>query len=149
MSRRIIETLLRKLTGFCRGKRRIPLPLLGTVRAGFGLPPREALLGGLSLDEYLVRRPEASFLLKVSGDSMNGEGILPGDLVIVERGREAKTGDVVVAQVDGEWTMKYFTRAKNGAVRLESANPKYPPLEARKEMTIAGVVRAVVRKYHL
>ena len=66
-----------------------------------------------------------------------------------ERGREPRAGDVVVAQVDGEWTMKYFTRTKSGAVVLESANPKYPPIRAREELKIAGIVSAVVRKYHL
>ena len=80
---------------------------------------------------------------------MTGEGIMPGDLVIVERGREPRPGDVVVAQVDGEWTMKYFTRTKSGAVVLESANPRYPPIRAREELKIAGIVTAVVRKYHL
>jgi repressor LexA len=51
--------------------------------------------------------------------------------------------------VDGEWTMKYFTRTKSGAVVLESANPKYPPIRAKEELKIAGIVSAVVRKYHL
>jgi len=130
-------------------RRDFALPLVGAVQAGFPTPSEEELRDLVSLDEYLVTKPEASFLLRVSGDSMTGEGIMPGDLVIVERGREPKTGDVVVAQVDGEWTMKYFTRAKGGAVVLESANPKYPPIRAREELKIAGIVSAVVRKYHL
>ena len=136
--------------GFLRPVRRdFALPLVGAVQAGFPTPSGEELRDLVSLDEYLVTKPEASFLLRVSGDSMTGEGIMPGDLVIVERGREPKTGDVVVAQVDGEWTMKYFTRTKGGAVVLESANPKYPPIRAREELKIAGIVSAVVRKYHL
>ncbi len=121
-------------------RRDFALPLVGAIQAGFPTPSEEGL-------RDLV--PEASFLLRVSGDSMTGEGIMPGDLVIVERGREPRAGDVVVAQVDGEWTMKYFTRTKSGAVVLESANPKYPPIRAREELKIAGIVSAVVRKYHL
>ena len=130
-------------------RRDFALPLVGAIQAGFPTPSEEGLRDLVSLDEYLVTKPEASFLLRVSGDSMTGEGIMPGDLVIVERGREPRGGDVVVAQVDGEWTMKYFTRTKSGAVVLESANPKYPPIRAREELKIAGIVSAVVRKYHL
>jgi repressor LexA len=130
-------------------KRSFAIPLVGSVQAGFPSPSEEELRDLVSLDEYLVTKPEASFLLRVSGDSMTGEGIMPGDLVIVERGREPRAGDVVVAQVDGEWTMKYFTRTKSGAVVLESANPKYLPIRAREELKIAGIVSAVVRKYHL
>ena len=121
-------------------RRDFALPLVGAIQAGFPTPSEEELRDLVSLDEYLVTKPEASFLLRVSGDSMTGEGIMPGDLVIVERGREPRAGDVVVAQVDGEWTMKYFTRTKSGAVVLESANPKYPPIRAREELKIAGIV---------
>src|SRR4030065_6573 len=68
------------------------------------------------MDEYLITRPEASYLLRVSGDSMTGAGIVEGDLVVVEKGREPKSGDIVIAEVDGEWTMKYFRKqGKHGA----------------------------------
>jgi SOS-response transcriptional repressor LexA len=85
--------------------------------------------------------------LKVSGDSMIGEGIKPGDLVIVDRGKEPKNGDVIIAEVDGEWTMKYF-RKQGSTVVLESANPQYPPVKPQSELRVAGVVTAVIRKYH-
>jgi SOS-response transcriptional repressor LexA len=130
-------------------RRDFVLPLAGVVRAGFPLSLGEELPEDMSIDEYLVTKPEASFLLRVSRDSMTGEGIMPGDLVIVEKGRDPRTGDVVVAQLDGEWTMRYFTRTKSGTVVLESANPKHPPIHARGELKIAGIVSAVVRKYHL
>jgi len=100
------------------------------------------------MDEYLIPRPNSSFLLEVSGDSMIGEGIMEGDLVIVERGREPKTGDVVIAEVDGEWTLKYFKK-RNGQVTLEAANPKYPVIRPKSELRLGGIVTAVVRKYHL
>ena len=151
MRKLLSEGILEKdRKGLLRPVRRgFALPLVGAIQAGFPTPSEEELRDLVSLDEYLVTKPEASFLLRVSGDSMTGEGIMPGDLVIVERGREPRAGDVVVAQVDGEWTMKYFTRTKSGAVVLESANPKYPPIRAREELKIAGIVSAVVRKYHL
>ena len=101
----------------------------------------------MSMDEYLITKPDASFLLTVSGDSMIGEGIMEGDMVIVEKGRAPKVGDVVIAEVDGDWTMKYFKK-ENGKVYLEAANPKYPIIRPRTDLQLGGVVPAVIRKYH-
>ena len=128
-------------------KRSFAIPLVGSVQAGFPSPAEESLCDIISMDEYLVTRPEASFLLQVSGDSMIGEGIMAGDLVIVEKGREPKNGDIVIAEVDGEWTMKYF-RNQGDQVVLEAANPKYPLIRPRTELRLGGVVTAVIRKYH-
>jgi repressor LexA len=122
------------------------IPLAGSVQAGFPAPEEEGLCDILSLDEYLVARPETSFLLEVSGDSMDGAGIMEGDLVVVERGREPRSGDIVVAEVDGDWTIKHFRRQGDQVV-LEAANPKYPPIVPRSELRLGGVVTAVVRKY--
>jgi len=134
--------------GFLRpANRSFAFPLVGEVSAGFPSPAEEELRDILSFDDYLINRPEASFLLRVRGDSMTGEGIKAGDLVIVERGREPRNGDVIVAEVDGEWTMKYF-RKRGSEVTLEAANPAYPPVRPRTELRIAGVVTAVIRKYH-
>ena len=123
------------------------VPLVGSVQAGFPSPEEEALCDIMSMDEYLITRPEASYLLQVSGDSMTGEGIREGDLVVVEKGREPKNGDVVIAEVDGEWTMKYF-RKRGRQMVLEAANPKYPPIIPKSEFRLGGVVTAVIRKYH-
>lgn len=125
----------------------IGVPLAGGVSAGFPSPAEEELQDVISFDEYLITKQAESFLLKVDGDSMIGAGIMPEDLVLVERGREPKTGDIVVAEVDGAWTMKYFRR-KGKDVYLEAANPKYPNIIPVAEMRIGGVVTAVVRKYH-
>jgi SOS regulatory protein LexA len=128
-------------------KRAFAIPKVGSVQAGFPSPEEEVLQDLMSMDEYLITKPESSFLLEVSGDSMNGEGILTGDLVIVEKGREPKNGDVVIAEVDGEWTMKYFKRQGKQVV-LEAANPKYPVIRPKTELRLGGVVTAVIRKYH-
>ena len=134
--------------GFLKPARRsFGLPMVGEVAAGFPSPAEEELRDIISLDEYLINRPESSFLLKVSGDSMTGEGIMEGDLVIVEKGRDPKTGDIVIAEVDGEWTMKYFRKEKKTII-LESANPKYPAIRPKSELRLGGVVTAVIRKYH-
>lgn len=122
------------------------LPLVGSVQAGFPSPAEEALCDVISMDEYLIIRPESSFLLRVSGDSMIGEGIMEGDLVIAEKGLEPNNGDVVIAEVDGEWTMKYF-RKQGKQIVLEAANPKYPDIKPKSELKLGGIVTAVIRKY--
>jgi SOS regulatory protein LexA len=127
-----------KLTGGVR--------LLGTVQAGFPSPAEEELVDTLSLDEYLVRRPEATFMLTVRGDSMMDAGIHPGDIVLVEKGVAPKPHDIVVAQVDEEWTIKYFMK-DNAGIRLDPANPKYRFIRPKRSLTIGGVVKAVIRRY--
>ncbi len=123
-----------------------PVRILGTVEAGFPSPAEEELVDTLSLDDLLIQNREATFLLNVSGDSMSGAGILPGDMVLVDKGRTAKSGDIVIAEVDGQWTMKYL-RKRGDSVTLLPANPKYQPIKPKSELKIAGVVTAVVRKY--
>lgn len=115
--------------------------------AGFPTPAEEELQDMLSLDEYLIPRPKSSFMVRVSGDSMTEAGILPGDLVIVEKGRNPRTGDIVIAEVDGEWTMKYFRKEGKNIV-LEAANTKHVPIHPQVELRLAGIVTAVIRKYH-
>jgi SOS regulatory protein LexA len=125
----------------------LAIPLVGSIKAGFPSPEEQTLYNVFSMDEYLVTRPDSSFLLTVSGDSMIGEGIMEGDLVIVERGREPGNGDIVAAEVDGEWTMKYY-RTQGGEVFLEAANPNYPVIRPKTELKLGGIVTAVIRKYH-
>ena len=120
--------------------------LLGTVQAGFPSPAEEELADTMNLDEYLVPHPDRSYLIKVTGDSMVDAGICEGDLVIVERGREPCNKDIVIAQVDGDWTMKFYEKSSRG-IALIPANKKYPPLRPKEELVIGGVVVGVVRKY--
>ncbi len=120
--------------------------LLGSVRAGFPSPAEEELAETINLEEFLIRRPEATFLLTVSGDSMIEAGIQPGDLILVEKGVTPAPRDIVVAQVDDEWTIKYFEPDAQG-VCLKPANSHYPPIRPARSLLIAGVVRAVIRKY--
>ena len=103
----------------------------GTVEAGFPSPAEEELVDTLSLDELLIQNREASFLLKVTGDSMTGAGIMPGDMVIVDRGRTAKSGDIVIAEVDGQWTMKYLR--KRGRQRDARAGEPQVPADQAEE----------------
>ena len=120
--------------------------LLGAVQAGFPSPAEEELVDTINLDQFLVARPEATYLLTVSGDSMIEAGIHPGDLVLVEKGGVPKKNDIVIAQIDGEWTMKYFGKDRTG-VYLDPANPKYTRIRPERSLAIGGIVKAVVRKY--
>jgi SOS regulatory protein LexA len=122
------------------------LPMLGLVEAGFPTSVDEELTDTLSLDEYLIDNKDSTYVLEVKGDSMIEAGIHDGDLVIAERRNNPKEGDIVIAEVDGGWTMKYF-RKKNGQVYLEPANKNYKPIYPNYDLKIAAVVKGVVRKY--
>src|SRR3989344_7389449 len=122
------------------------LRLLGLVEAGFPSAAEEELADTMSLDEYLIPNKEATYILEVKGDSMIDEGIREGDLVIAERKKEAKEGDIVIAEVDGGWTMKYF-RKKAGKAYLEAANKNFKPIYPEHDLKIAAVIKGVIRKY--
>ena len=123
------------------------LPVLGLVEAGFPTAAEEEVLDTMSIDEYLIQNKEASYMLEVKGDSMIDAGIQEGDLVIAERtSREPKDGDIVIAEVDGGWTMKYFKK-KNGKVWLEPANKDFKPIYPEYDIKVAAIVKGVIRKY--
>ena len=129
------------------GKKFGAMRVLGTVEAGWPSPAEEELTDTMNLEEWLVHNREATFMLKVSGDSMIDAGIHPGDMLLVERGRTPKNGDIVVAEVDSQWTLKYFEK-RGAVVTLVPANKKYHPITPKQELNIAAVVMAVIRKYH-
>ena len=124
----------------------LPLPLfLSTVRAGFPSPASDFTENSLDLNQFLVKHPAATFYLKVSGDSMVGAGVYSGDILIVDRAIEAQPGQVVVAVVDGEFTVKRLCKIK-GKFYLSPENPDYRPLEIKPDMSFAvwGVVTCVL-----
>ncbi len=95
------------------------ISMRGTVAAGFAGAAEEELSDAITLDDFLIENKEASYMLKVRGDSMIGAGIHEGDLVIVERGGEPRDGDIVIAEIDGGWTVKYL-RVRAGHQFLEA-----------------------------
>jgi SOS-response transcriptional repressor LexA len=99
----------------------------------------------MDLDEWLIEHKEATYLLKVKGDSMRDAWILEGDFVLVERTHDAKVGQIVVADVEGEWTVKYLMKEK-GRFALVPANDDFETIYPR-ELSIAAVVRSVIRRY--
>ncbi len=121
--------------------------LLGLVEAGFATPAEEQLLDRISLDEWLIGdSSEGYFMLKVKGDSMIDAGIRDGDMVIVEKTNTARPGDIVVASIDGGWTIKYL-REKNGSPYLEPANKDFENIYPEESLEISAVLRSLVRKY--
>jgi repressor LexA len=122
------------------------VPLLGLVEAGIPSVADEAVLDSMNIDEYLIDGKSATYLLEVKGDSMIEAGIREKDLVVAVRGGEAKDGDIVIAEVDGGWTMKYY-RKKGNSIYLEPANKKYKPIYPEESLNIGAIVKGVVRKY--
>lgn len=118
---------------------------LGEVQAGIPVeadPEAECMV----LDRFLSPSPRNTYMLKVHGDSMIDAGICEGDYVLVETDVVPKEKDIVVANVDGEWTLKYYMTDEHGVV-LMPANPKYEPIRARLSLRIAGVVRSGIRRF--
>lgn len=99
-----------------------------------------------SLTAQLIRCPASTVLLRVSGESMQGAGIAHGDLLIVDRGLEPRVGQIVVAWLEGGFTLKRLVRHQ-GCLRLEAAHPAYPPLELNPgaEPHLWGVAVHVIR----
>jgi DNA polymerase V len=127
----------------------LPLPLLGRgVPAGFPSPADDYLEGEIDLARLLIERPAATFLMRVSGHSMSGAGILDGDFVVVDRGLEARPGHVVVAVLAGEMTIKRLRRLKDGRPVLLAEHPDFPPVAIEEDdgTEIWGVVDGCVRK---
>jgi SOS regulatory protein LexA len=130
------------------------VPLLGLVEAGFPTVAEEIDLDMISIDDYLIKDKDSSYLLEVKGESMIDAGIHEGDMVIAEKvnsegqnnKKEVKDGDIVIALVDGGWTMKYY-RNRSGKVYLEPANKDFKPIYPENELVIAAIVRGVIRKY--
>jgi len=117
-----------------------------TVRAGFPSPAADDKHDTLTIDEFLVERPSQTVLITVKGDSMIDAGIMPDDVVIVEKRQVANVGDIVVAIVDNEFTLKTLAREKNEFI-LRPANKAYPVIRPQGQMEIFGVVVGQFRKY--
>ncbi len=122
------------------------LAVLGVVEAGIPTHAEEEELDRMSLDEFLIDNKDATYMLEVKGESMVEAGIHEGDYVVVERTQTAKVGDIVIAEVDNGWTMKYY-RTKNGKPYLEPANKNFKNIYPEESLNIVAKVKAVIRKY--
>lgn len=128
-------------------KRLFEIPKLGLIHAGF--PSAGDALQDESIDlySYLLDKPGSVFSLVVKGDSMIDEGIHDGDVVLIQKGKEAKNRDIVAAYVDGDWTLKQFVIQDN-EILLVPANAKYPVIRPKHSLQLGGVVISVLRNYY-
>lgn len=122
-----------------------PLLLAGSIKAGTPTTADQDLSSISSLDQYLINKPEITYMLRVSGDSMIEAGIHENDIVLIEKVKEPKNGDIVAAFIDDEWTLKYYKKV-NKKILLEPANKNYQPISPKNNLEIAGIVISVVRK---
>lgn len=115
------------------------------VSAGFPSPAEDYIEGRLDLNELMVAHPAATFFVRVAGDSMIGAGIHHDDILVVDRSLEPVSGRVVIAEINGELTVKRLFK-RDSRVRLLAENPAYPPIELSGEATceIWGVVTFVI-----
>ncbi len=116
-----------------------------SVRAGFATVAEDMIEKRVSLDEEFSINSPSTFLFTVQGDSMVDLGIFEGDKVIVQKQSDARDGDVVVAFVDGGYTLKTYRR-KDGKVWLQPANSSYPNIIPERELVIFGVAQGIARK---
>jgi DNA polymerase V len=128
----------------------VELPLYSSkVSAGFPSPCDDHIAKRLNIHNYLVDQEDATFLVTVTGLSMRDAGLLPKDVVVVDRSKNANIGNIILAVVDGEFTIKQLTLGKNGHPVLLPANPDFKPIEIKDGMDfeIWGVVTGSIRKY--
>ena len=133
------------------GRFSIPKTLFGaiefssSVKAGFADVAEDAIEKRVSLDDAFEIDSPSTFIFTVSGDSMIDLGIFDGDKVVVKKCSEAKSGDVVIAYIDGGFTLKTY-RKKENKVWLEPANKNYPNLYPKEKLAIFGIAQGIVRK---
>lgn len=119
-----------------------------SVRAGFPSPAEDFAVQRLELGDLLIEHPQASFLLRVAGPSMREEGIDDGDLVVVDRALRPLHGQIVVAVIEGDFTIKKLFMAA-GVVRLKAGNPTYPDIVPKEAQTLEiwGVVTSCIKRF--
>ncbi len=128
-------------------RKNTPLPMMrDPVPAGFPSPAADCMEGMLDLNEHLIRRPAATFIVRVEGDSMTGAGICSGDLAVVDRSLKPRNNDIVIAVVGGELTVKRLVKTRD-SIMLAPENPSFKPIVLRDEndLLVWGVVSAIVR----
>ena len=116
------------------------------VAAGLPSPTEDYSEGKIDLNEHLLKNPESTFFVRVSGDSMIDAGIHPNDLLIVDRSERPASGRIIIAVINGELTVKRLIKKENNKLYLMPENPNYPILEITEEMEfmIWGVVTSVI-----
>ena len=123
----------------------------GGIKAGFPSPAQDYLTESIDLNKTLIKHSETTFFGKVSGDSMKDVGIDDGDLVVIDKSLEAKSGDFVAAFLDGDFTLKQFKLDEaNNCAWLIPANSKYEPIKVTEDnqFLIWGVITSCIKQFH-
>ena len=117
-----------------------------SVEAGFPSPADDYLDQPLDFNELLIENPAATFAVRISGESMSGAGLYPGDIAVVNRARHAVNGNVILALVDGDFTIKRY-RNQGGQIRLTAENPAFVdiPITSDSAFEVWGVVTHSIR----
>lgn len=143
------QTCVVDLIKFTQTKQRITLPLYTSkVAAGFPSPADDYVEQQLNPNDYLVENNTTTFFVRVKGDSMIEAGIFDNDVLVIDRSKTQQTGDIVLAVLDGEFTVKTLDWSKKN-VKLIPANQRYPVIEVKKgqSLEIWGVVTGSMRKF--
>jgi len=122
------------------------IPMLGSVKAGLPSFAEEQVLDTTNLEDLLIQKKDSTYILEVDGDSMIDAHIAKGDFVLAERTNKAKDGQIVIAEVDGEFTMKYF-KTDGKKIFLRAANKNFKDIHPTESLNIVAVVVGVMRKY--
>lgn len=138
--------LLRSVKDKLMGMGGISLPILGHIPAGGPVASEEYTTGWMNVGEDLAKNSKDFFLLQVTGNSMIDAGIFEGDLVLVNTNKTPRDGDVVVALVDNDNTLKRFIK-RNGKIYLKAENIDYSDIYPENELIIQGVVTSLIRQY--
>lgn len=145
---RVPVDMVEKIESFIKSDS-FELPLYSSlVSAGFPTPADDYSEGKLDLNSYLIQRPASTFFVRVSGDSMIGVGIHPGDILVVDKSIEAKHNKIIIAAINSELTVKRLYR-KEGSLKLIAENPNYPPiiLSNETDLLVWGVVTSVIHQF--
>jgi len=133
----------------CSAKNNLSTPLFPGISAGFPSPADDHMETALDLNDYLINRPAATFLVRARGTSMIGAGIFDGDILIVDKSVKAVSGQIVIATLDGEFTVKRLLKGQNpDRWRLQPENPDFPARDIvpGDDFSVWGVVTGVVRR---
>ena len=128
-----------------RSRQRVPM-MAWSAACGFPSPAEDYVDRPLDFNELLIEHPAATFAIRIEGESMTGAGIFPGDIAVVDRAREPVNGSVILALLDGAFTVKRY-RVKDGAVWLQAENPAFPdmPLSDGQNFEVWGVITRSIR----
>lgn len=140
---KLLDTVKEKLDA---ASNMISIPVLSTIPAGGATASEETVIDRIEIGQDVLKKPEGSFALRVTGDSMEGAGIYEGDLVFAHSKIEPQNGDIVVALVDGGNTLKRLIK-RSGKAYLQAENPKYEDIHPAESLEVQGVVTGLLRNY--